>query len=131
MTEARQRLGVVQAVLAGSIRTGHQTFDAELIFNQLRKTLELIAFGSLCADKTQYSEVHQNFANHWKAAKMLAALEKVNPEFHPVPLDPPQQMKDASRHFPRPTAGFMTRKEFVSLYDSCGSPPHPQSVQDW
>lgn len=51
-SEARHHLAVVQAVVAGRVRTGYETFDAELPFNQLRKTLELIAFGSLRAATT-------------------------------------------------------------------------------
>ena len=128
MTEVRQRLGVIQAVLAGGVRTGHETFDAELIFIQLRKTLELIAFGSLCANKKEYSKVHQNFANHWKAAKMLDALEKVNPDFYPVALDPPQEMADGSRQFSRRSDGVLTRDEFVSLYDSCAEVLHSRNL---
>jgi len=133
MTEVRQRLGVVQSVLAGKITTGHPTFNAELMFVQLRKTLELIAFGSLSANKVKYSETHENFAKHWKAKAMLDALEKVNPDFYPVPLDPPQQKDDGTKYFPRPADGFMTRDEFASLYDSCGKVLHtrnPFSTED-
>src|ERR1700733_9273779 len=101
MAEVRHRLGVVQGVLAGRVRTGHETFDAELIFIQLRKTLELIAFGSLCANKEKYSGVHQNFAQHWSAKRLLVDLGKLNPHFYPQPLEPPQQRPDGSKHFGR------------------------------
>lgn len=124
MAEVRHRLGLVKAVLAGSVRTGHQTFDAELIFIQLRKTLELIAFGSLCANKQKYSEVYQNFAQHWSATRLLRDLEKVNQKFYPEPLEPPQQRPDGTRHFDRPSDGFMTRDDFVRLYDSCADVLH-------
>jgi hypothetical protein len=130
MAEVRHRLGVVQAVLAGRVRTGHETFDAELIFIQLRKTLELIAFGSLCASKQKYAEVHKNFAQHWSAKRLLADLEKVNANFYPEPLEPPKQLATESPggtrhfHFDRPSSGFMTRDEFVQLYDSSADVLH-------
>jgi hypothetical protein len=97
MAELRQRLGIVQAVVNRRTGTGHETFDAELIFIQLRKTLELIAFGSLCANKKRYSEVHQNFAQHWSAKRLLNDLEKVNPRFYPEPLSDPQERPDGER----------------------------------
>ena len=81
MAALRQRLGVVEAVLAGRVRTGHETFDAEPIFIQLRKRLELIEFGSLCANKTRYSEVHRNFAEHWSAKHLLTDLSNFNRAF--------------------------------------------------
>ena len=71
MAEVRHRLGLVQAVLAGSVRTGHQAFDAELIFVQLRKALELIAFGSLCANRQKFSPVYEKFADQWSAKRLF------------------------------------------------------------
>jgi hypothetical protein len=56
--------------------------------------------------------------------RLVAGFSKVNPQFYPEPLDPPQQMSDGSRHFPRPSDGFMTQDEFVSFYDSCAEALH-------
>ena len=145
MAEVRTRIGVVQAVLAGFTTTGTEAFNIELIFLQLRKTLELIAFASLSANKTAYSAANKNFANHWKAKAMLDELEKVNLDFYPVPLDPPQETAPGMKHFPRPADGFMTKDEFASLYDSCSEVLHARnpftakdptiqigySVQEW
>lgn len=83
MAEVRQRLGVVRAGLGGQIGTGHEAFNAELVFVQLRKVLELIAFGSLCANRAKYSDMHCNFAQHWNTKRLLADLERVNPHFYP------------------------------------------------
>jgi hypothetical protein len=128
MAEVRHRLGLVQAVLAGSVRTGHQTFDAELIFIQLRKALELIAFGSLCANKQKFSQVYEKFADQWSAKRLFRDLEKVNPKFYPEPLEEPKQLPGASGprhfHFDRPVDGFMTPNEFVQLYDSSAEVLH-------
>ena len=52
---------------------------------QLRQVLELIAFGSLCANKSAYSAVHADFAKHWNAELLLRDLERVNSGFYPVP----------------------------------------------
>src|SRR4051812_2567910 len=128
MGEVRHRLGLVQAVLAGSVRSGHETFDAELIFIQLRKALELIAFGSLCANKQKFSQVYEKFADQWSAKRLFRDLEKVNPKFYPEPLEEPKQLPGASDprhfHFDRPVDGFMTQNEFVQLYDSSAEVLH-------
>jgi hypothetical protein len=127
MADVRNRIGVVQGVLAGRITTGAEAYNIELIFLQLRKTLELIAFGSLCANKTAYSAAHKNFASHWKAKAMLEALAKVNPDFYPVPLDPPQELAPGRKHFPRPADGFMTQDEFERLYDAASDVLHTRN----
>jgi hypothetical protein len=145
MAEVRQRISLIQSVLAKAISTGTEAFDIELIFIQFRKTLELIAFSSLCANKTAYSAAHAKFDTHWRAKAMLDELEKVNPDFYPVPLDPPQEISPGQKHFPRPAEGFMTKDEFASLYNSCGDVLHTRnpfttkdpvinigySVQEW
>lgn len=124
MAELRQRLGTVRAVLDGRIGTGNNTFDAELIFIQLRKALELIAFGSPCANRAQYSQVHRNFTQHWNAKRLLTDLEKVNPRFYPEPLHEPREMPDKTKHFDRPVDGFLTGDEFAQLYDSSAEVLH-------
>jgi hypothetical protein len=145
MAQVRTRIKVVQGVLTGQITTGTDDCNAELIFLQLRKTLELIAFASLSANKAAYSAVHEKFASHWNAKKMLGDLEEVNPDYYPVPLDPPQETAPGVKHFPRPADGFMTTDEFTCLYNSCSEILHTRnpftakdptiqigySVQEW
>lgn len=124
MSEVRTRLGVVRSVLAGSVKIGQQAFNVELIFLQLRKALELIAFSSLAANESKYAAAYPNFGNHWRAKAILDAVEKMNPEFFPIALQPPQPTESGVKHFERHADGFMTRDEFVSLYDSCGEVLH-------
>jgi hypothetical protein len=87
MAVVKTRIEVVQGILSGQITTGKDDCNTELIFLQLRKTLELIAFASRSANKTAYSAVHKKFASHWRAKAMLDTLEKVNPDYYPLPLD--------------------------------------------
>jgi hypothetical protein len=68
--------------------------------------------------------VHQNFAQHWSAKRLLNDLEKVNPRFYPEPLSDPQERPDGVKHFDRPPDGFVTRDEFVRLYDACAEVLH-------
>jgi hypothetical protein len=51
MEEVNLRIGLVRSVVARSNTTGREDFDAELVFVRLRKTLEMIAFASLSANK--------------------------------------------------------------------------------
>ena len=86
MEEVRDRINLVRSVGEHNITTGREVFDVELVFVQLRKVLELIAFASLTANKDKYCAAHANFATHWRAKSMLEELEKINPDFYPMPI---------------------------------------------
>ena len=133
MEEVKLRVGLVRSMVSQSITTGREDFDAELVFVQLRKTLELIAFASLSANKAKYSAAYDNFATHWNAKRMLAYIEKVNPNFYPIPVRDTGVNAEGIRYFDLLAEGFLTKDEFVTLYDKCGQILHarnPFTTQD-
>ena len=117
MQEIKDRLALVDAVGNHTISTSVKTFDIELVFLQIRKCLELIAFSSLIATKDTYSTAHANFASHWKAKLMLECVEKLNPDFYPIPVQPPKLLDNGVKHLDLVPDGFLTRSEFVTLYE--------------
>ncbi|HTS12654.1 MAG TPA: hypothetical protein VMH00_11090 [Candidatus Limnocylindrales bacterium] len=117
MEEVRDRVDLVKSIGERRVTTFHQEFDVELVFVQLRKILELIAFASLTANKEEYSAVHDKFATHWKAKAMLRDLQRVNRRFYPMPVGQPQLQADGIKHMTAVTDGFLTRDEFEFLYD--------------
>src|SRR5437870_1982637 len=117
MEEVRDRINLVTTIGARKVTIGTDVFDIELVFVQLRKVLELIAFASLTANKAKYSAAHAKFAEHWKAKLMLKELEKINPEFYPVPIGQPQLQANGVKHIPAVTDGFLTKEDFEFLYD--------------
>ena len=133
MEEVRDRVNLVRSVGEHRIATGREEFDVELVFVQLRKVLELIAFASLTANKDKYSAAHTQFATHWKAKRMLQELEKINQDFYPMPIGPPQLQPNGVKHCPAVTDGFLTTEDFAFLYDKTGDILHvrnPFSPQD-
>jgi hypothetical protein len=117
MEEVRDRINLVTAIVAHIVTTGRDLFDTELVFVHLRKVLELIAFASLTANKAKYSAAHAKFAEHWKSKLMLKELEKINPEFYPMPIGQPQLQANGVKHIPAVTEGFLTKNDFEFLYD--------------
>src|ERR1700694_3086237 len=98
MEEVRDRINLVTTIVAHTVTTGREVFDIELVFLQLRKVLELVAFASLTANKEKYSLAHAEFTEHWKAKRMLQELAKINPDFYPIPVAPPVLQPDGIRH---------------------------------
>jgi hypothetical protein len=127
MQEIRDRLGLVDAVGGHTISTSVQVFDIELEYLQIRKCLELIAFASLIANKDKYSAAHANFASHWKAKQMLECIEKLNPDFYPLPVEPPKVLNNGVKHLDLVPDGFLTRPEYVTLYEKASEFLHSRN----
>jgi len=124
MEESKSRIALLQRITTGSLRHGTENFEYECAALQLRKVLESIAFGSLCANKRAYAKVHANFEKHHRAKDLLRALEKVNPHFYPTPMRFGQSMTPGVKHLDRVDDGYLTPNEFVDLYDTCNKVLH-------
>lgn len=129
MEEVKVRVRAVTAALESNILA--EPFRSELVALQLRRVLELIAFGSLSVNKANYAAAYPKFEQHWKAVKMLQALEKIHPAFYPQPHL--LESRGPGRfHLALPAPGFLTREQFVELYDATSDSLHttnPFAVQ--
>ena len=125
--EVKWRIEAIESILNGH-SLGKEALDIEFSTLQLRKCLELIAFSSLTANRTVYSEIHNNFQKHWNAKRLLSDLEKINSGFYPQPMmyfeeDPitkRRPVKDLE-------SGFLTKEDLLFLYDKCGAVLHSRN----
>jgi hypothetical protein len=131
MEQLLPRFKLLKSVFARQFSTGHDFMDAEIVFLQFRVMLEQIAFASLVANKDAYSKARAQFATEWRAAKMLKYLEQVNPDYYPQPLKHAGTTieDDGKRHHRlEPLVDdFLTKDDFIELYDHCGSVLHAQN----
>ena len=129
LDEVRMRLTLIRSVCNGSLSAGSEIFNYEIASVNLRKCLELIAFGSLTANKDVYASMHAKFEEHWRAKRILENLEKIHPDFYPIALLTPVISSETPRnvHFELETQGFLTRNEFVELYDLCSKVIHSRN----
>jgi hypothetical protein len=125
MTGVRMRLDEIGRILA--VAEMPEFAKQELTFLQLRKALELIAFASLAANKDAYAAVFPTFAEDWKAKRILEKIEKINPEFYPMALNAPEEIAPGRKHFSRPDSGFMTKDEFLGLYQIASEVLHTRN----
>lgn len=120
----RHHVSVAGAVLEGKTQTGYHDLNVELIFLHMRQALEEIAFASLSANREKYSAARAGFATEWNARRMLGFIEKLNPMFYPVPLNEPKELAPSRKHFDRVEVGYLTKDDFVVLYDGCAEVLH-------
>jgi hypothetical protein len=55
---------------------------------------------------------------------MLGFVESVNPNYYPVPLQPPRETAPGFKIFDRAMQGFLSKEDFVTLYDTSAEWPH-------
>ena len=129
LDEIRLRLVLIRSICNQTLDAGSELFNYEIASINLRKCLELIAFGSLTANKDAYASMHAKFEEHWRAKRLLENLEKIHSNFYPIALLAPVVSSETPRqvHFELETQGFLTRDEFVELYDLCSKIIHSQN----
>ena len=107
------------------------TLDAAVL--QFRKALEAIAIAAIAPDKKAYqafratADKDPDFTKDYHAAKIFAALARVNPDFYPRALLPAERQQDGSWHFENKTTGVLTKKQFERCYDRLGKHLHAQN----
>ena len=124
MEDVKRRLTVVNTVTKGKLSTGSELFDYEFVSVQIRKSLELVAFASMTANKKLYAEAHANFANHWKAKVMLSNLHRLHPGFYPQPIILDHVNEFGVKHFEHVKDVYLTQENFVTLYELCSEVLH-------
>jgi len=120
--EIKKRIDVIAEYLNGE-RKEYQIVRVEIICLQFRKILEKIALMSLVANKEAYAENNEKFAKHYHAERIIRDLERINPNFYPVPIER-TLIKDDLYDLKEITDGFLTKDEFVKVYEKCGAMMH-------
>lgn len=113
------RIDTVAQIATGKKTTGYLVPDQELCCLQLRKSLELIAFASISANLDKYAELRPGYSKDWNGKKIISTIEKINPNFYPMPIKSFQDDKGQLR-FEDIKKGFLRKEDFSELYDWCG-----------
>jgi len=125
MEEIKRRVDTINGLLAGTRSTGYKATNIESVYLQFRKVLELIALSSMVLNKDEYSKQHSKFASHWHASRILSDLEKINPDFYPVPSrQVVDQITGKVLKVEPIIQGYLTKDDFAKLYEMCGGILH-------
>lgn len=128
MQESKHRTKVIASLLQGKTNLGFLPINVESLYLQFRKTLELIAFGSLIANREKYSEARAEYASDWNAKRVLKLVERLNPNFYPEPTNQVPVIGEKYNTELKPvTENFLSRDDFEILYDRCGGVLHSEN----
>jgi len=125
MEEIKLRINVVNFFVSGQGHALYLPSTIESVCLQIRKILELVAFGSLVANKDVYTAVHSKVSSAWNAGDILRELERVNPGFYPVPvIEVPSDIPGVHRQNKKREGDYLTKPEFAEVYGRCGAIAH-------
>ena len=81
---------------------------------------------SLVANKEAYAEQNAKFAKHYHAERIMRDLERINPDFYPVPtmLIHKENEYDEWKNI---ESGYLTKDELIRIYEICGGMMHAQN----
>lgn len=97
---------------------------------QLRKILELVAFGSLVANIDQYRNLRDKYAHDWRAELILADIERLNPHLYPQPVEQTKSTQEAVDHVrfvPEADDSYVRRSDFSKVYGKCAALLHAEN----
>jgi len=124
--EIKRRIDVITDHLNEITNEKYLIIEIETVCLQFRKILEKIALMSLVANKELYAEQNEKFARHYHAERIMRELERINPNFYPIPT---KRIKCGNKVYEwvEIESGYLTREEFVKIYEKCGSMMHAQN----
>jgi hypothetical protein len=125
MKEVKRRVEVVKDLHRGLGNAEYEPAQIESVYLQFRKMLELVALGSLVANRDALDRVLSSLGQHWNAKRMFKDIKKVNPDFYPrAVVEPPSRLPGVTADLLPRTEGVLTKQEFILLYDRCGAVLH-------
>ncbi len=118
MEELKARVALIENFLQTKSTFGQLNYDYEFLCLHLRKILELIALSSLVANKDLYAATYKKLVQ-WSTKRLVEHLEKINPEFYPIPMKIVLigTIGDNNHwRIEKVDNGYLTKDEFEKLY---------------
>src|SRR3546814_20714079 len=91
-------------------------------------TLELIALGSLAANKELFELQSMRFEKHWHPSEIIKDLEKLNPSFYPVPFKAKDRDCNGVIKHDAVAGEYLTKDELVKVHGICGNVLHARNL---
>jgi hypothetical protein len=128
MTEIKNRVQSIADILNQNKTTTFQVTNIEFMCLQIRKILELISLSSLVMNHELFEKEKVKYQKFWHAERILNDIERLNPDFYPVPiLELPPKDDQVEKILMERDDDFLTKKEFVKIYEKCGKIMHAEN----
>lgn len=128
MSEVKNRMNSIREVYYGHTSTLYSYTNIEFMCLQIREILELISMGSLVVNQEEFEMIEVKYSKFWNAKLILQDIERLNPCFYPIPVRELQASnREGIKEIQHKESGYLTREDFVEVYDKCGRILHAQN----
>lgn len=129
MEELKRRHNIILDIVQGKILLP-KGIAFELCYLQLRMITELIALGCLAAHGDIPETKAGKFQKAYAPGLILKELERLHPNFYPVPGEQIKSKDGRSIEIRSVKTGFLTKEELPKLWAECGDKLHRGSIKD-
>lgn len=128
LKEIKRREDIFKAFPYGAADAAYEEAAIEIATLQLRKILELLAFGFVLATGEKAIPPYRSFAKYKNVKEFLAQIQKLNKDYYPQPIIQQKNEKE-EMHWNHPTTDkYLTPEDFDILYDHCDRVLEPRRV---
>ncbi|MXW23773.1 MAG: hypothetical protein F4Z96_03780 [Chloroflexi bacterium] len=124
MMEVKRRTDVAQLFLREPQRALYKPTAVESACLQIRMILELVALGSLVANKDRWSKSLRALRSAWNAGDILKELGRINPDFYPRPVVEIPGEGIVKSEIKDRAGDFLTEDAFGEVYGRLGGILH-------
>lgn len=118
---------------SGKSLTGDSLADVSLCYLMLRMICESMVLASVMVHDAFLGTLRKRIVRkQWNAGRIVKEIERVNPEWYPIPVIVTHVDPDPEDHIPPcdyeidrlPRGGWLTQAEFTKLYSTCNAYLH-------
>lgn len=125
MEEIKRRQHAIDDILSGKRATTFKYTNVEFVALQFRKIFELIVLATLASHKHLFEGLTRKLSKEWQISRVIAIVEKKNPDFYPEPIDRVPSTTSAVKDDWKPiTSGFLKLDDLTRAHGSIGNLMH-------
>lgn len=128
MEEIKIRITAINLGTSGQLWMLPGQIIREFCFLQIRLICELVALGCLTAHGDL--EKVTKLKKMWEADRIMEELEKLHPDFFPIPVRQEMNTPAKGRHNIEAIKGRLDKNGLIDLYHECGSYLHKGSLRN-
>jgi hypothetical protein len=108
------RIRAIDEFLENARTTAFHQTNREFLYLQFRFIFEAISMSALCSHRHEYEKINSKYKKEWNAASIIKAVEKINPQFYPIPENVTPGFENAA----------LSVTELIEYHGICGDNLH-------
>lgn len=128
LQEVKERGNVFLAFSSGTANALYEEATVEVATLQLRKILELLAFGYILATGEKAVPAYRSFAKYKNVIEFFSQLRKLNEDFYPQPVLQVQDEQGVMQWLHPAADEYLTAEDFSILFEHCDRVLEPRRV---